>query len=104
MAYAVYRNRDRQTRATFPWLVEVQADLLCDLASTVVVPLARPSVVLGKSITGLMPQVRYDGDTFLLMTPELAGVARSMLGRSVGSLSVYRGAILAALDLLLTGV
>ena len=104
MAYAVYRNPNRASRAIYPYLLEVQADLLRDLASTVVVPLARPKLISSKPVSGLMPMVRFKGEPYVLMTPELAGVARSLVGKSVGTLAGRRNSILAALDLLLTGV
>jgi toxin CcdB len=38
------------------------------------------------------------------MTPQLAGIARSELGTAVGNIADQRSAIIAALDLLITGV
>ena len=50
-----------------------------------------------------MPVLQFDGETYVVMTPELAGVARSDLGPAIGSLTARRDTILAAVDLLLTG-
>ena len=43
------------------------------------------------------------GDIYVLMTPQLAGVARTDLGAPAGSLAEQRQAILAALDFLIVG-
>jgi toxin CcdB len=39
-----------------------------------------------------------------LLTPELAGVSRKLLGERVGNLANERHSIIAALDLLITGI
>jgi toxin CcdB len=54
-------------------------------------------------MTTLTPEVVIDGKTFILMTPQLAGVALSALGEPVGNLKRYRTEVLAALDLLISG-
>ena len=45
----------------------------------------------------------FDGEDYVLMTPQLAGIARSDLGALAGSLADQRLVILAAMDFLLTG-
>ena len=39
-----------------------------------------------------------------MLTPELAGVERRILGEKVGNLANHRQAIIGALDLLFTGI
>ena len=56
-----------------------------------------------KPVSHLMPLVQFDGGTYVLMTPQLAGVARSDLGPSAGSLAERRDVIVAAMDFLLSG-
>lgn len=50
-----------------------------------------------------MPILPFDGDAYLLITPELAGITRTDLGPAAGSLAERRDTILAAMDFLLTG-
>ena len=50
-----------------------------------------------------MPVIRFEGEVFVLMTPQLAGISRRELGPSVGSLAQQRDAIVAAMDFLLMG-
>jgi toxin CcdB len=51
----------------------------------------------------LTPALKFDSETYLLMTPQLAGVARTDLGASTGSLADQRQVIVAAIDFLLMG-
>ena len=53
--------------------------------------------------TRLTPSIDIDGEQYLLMTPQLAAIARSELGVAVGSVADQRSVIISALDLLITG-
>jgi toxin CcdB len=69
-----------------------------------VVPLCKPEVVAGKPAERLNPAFEVEGRRMLMLTPELAGVSRKALGERVTNLAAERGAIIAALDLALTGI
>ncbi len=101
--FTVYRNRNARTKATFPLLVDVQSDLLEDLQTRVVIPLSKAASLAKKPLSQLMPIVEFERGGYVLVTPQLAGVARSELGAPTGSLAGQRDAILAAMDFLLTG-
>ena len=101
--FIVYRNKNARTKATFPFLVDMQSDLLEPLSTRVVIPLTKAAGLVKKPVSHLAPQVTFDGDRYILMTPQLAGVARTDLGAPAGSLAEERQSILAALDFLLTG-
>lgn len=101
--FTVYRNKSARTKATFPLLVDVQSDLLEDLQTRVVIPLSKAAALARKPMSQLMPVLPFDGEAYVLMTPELAGVARADLGPAVGTLAERRDTILAAMDFLLTG-
>ncbi len=51
----------------------------------------------------LTPVLDFEGDSYLLMTPQLAGVARTELGQPAGSLAGQGNEIVAAMDFMLTG-
>ena len=101
--FSVYRNKSPRTKATFPFLVDVQSDLLEPLGTRVVVPLTRVPGLTKRPVSHLTPEIPFDGDRYVLMTPQLAGVSVADLGPSAGTLAGERQAILAALDFLLTG-
>ena len=99
----VHANLNPQSRSTIPWLLDVQDDLLSGLATRVVVPLYRQQSAT-PSLTRLTPLLDFQGEAYVAMVPELAGVAVRDLGPSAGAVPQHRGQVTAALDLLFTGI
>jgi len=83
------------------YVVDVQADLLDQLPTRVVVPLLPHGVI--KVVRDLNPIVRIDDKEFILVTQQMSAVPRSILRRRVGSLAEWRDEIIRALDVLLIG-
>jgi toxin CcdB len=52
----------------------------------------------------LTPVVDVEGHKYLMLTPQLAGIAVNDLGAEVGSVASSRDEIVAALDFLVTGI
>lgn len=100
--FQVHRNPDAATRERFPYLLDVQSDLLSGLATRVVAPLC-PAAVEGGPVETLTPLFDIAGARYVMLTPQLAGVPSRQLGAGVASLTEHRGEIIAALDLLFTG-
>jgi toxin CcdB len=101
--FDVYRNANPATRARIPFLLDLQSDLLDSLATRVVAPLCKPELLKGKLAERLNPLFVVEGRKLAMLTPELAGVPRKILGEKIGNLSGERHSIVAALDLLITG-
>lgn len=101
--FTVYENINEQTQDTFPFLLDVQNDILEGLNTRVVIPMCLSSAFGKKSITTLSPQFDFQGSTYILLTPQLAGIAISDLGPAMGDLSEHRSDIIKALDILITG-
>jgi len=101
--FTVYKSKNPRSKATYPLLVDVQADLLDELQTRLVIPLTRAPALTKKPITRLTPSIDIEGERYLLMTPQLAGIARSELGVAVGNIADQRRAVVSALDLLITG-
>lgn len=102
--FDVYRNPNAASRARNPYLLDVQSDLLGPLSTRIVVPLCKPDVLSGKPAERLNPAFEIEGRKLLMLTPELAGVPKKALGEVVANLASERTAIVAALDLALTGI
>jgi toxin CcdB len=102
MQYDVYRNPSPRSRDEIPYLLDVQAELLEDLATRMVIPLVRLEVA-GKPLRILTPIFEIEQQKVVLSVPEISGVPVKALGEKVGSLAAERDSIVAALDLLLTG-
>lgn len=104
MQFDVYKNQNAASSKRFPFLLDVQAELLDDLQTRVVVPLADKRWFAGKILSQLTPVFTVQGTEVVALTPQIAGIAKRELGAHAGNLSAHRHDILSALDLLLTGV
>ena len=100
--FDVYRNANAATQDGFPYLLDVQAELLDSLATRVVVPLARATEA-PRPAKILNPKFRIRGTEVVMLTQELAGIPARALGEQVASLASKRAEIVGALDLLITG-
>jgi toxin CcdB len=101
--FDVYLNPNAATRKSIPYLLDVQADLLDTLATRVVVPLILAEE-MGLAAKHLNPQFKIKGVAVVMSTAELAGVPNRSLGDKVTTLKSKRDEIIAALDILFTGI
>ena len=101
--FTVYQNKSPQTKKLIPYLLDVQAELLSDLQTCVVVPLTAADKNKDKTISRLTPILTVDGTEYLMLTPQLAGIMRKELGKPVTTLSDTRNEIIGAIDFLVTG-
>ncbi len=101
--FDVYLNSNPETRKSIPYLLDVQADLLDTLATRVVVPLILAEE-MGLAAKHLNPQFKIKGVAVVMSTAELAGIPTRSVGDKVASLRNRRDEIIAALDLLFTGI
>ena len=102
--FSVFRNKNPRSKTVFPFLVDVQSDLLDDLQTRVVIPLTKAPELAKKPISTLSPLVEVHGHKYVLLTPQLAGISTSDLGAEVASIVEHRDAVIAALDCLITGI
>lgn len=102
--FDVYRNPNPDTRAGVPFMLDVQHGLLADLSTRVVVPLCPAAAMRSTRVKTLMPEFEVDGGRYVMLTPQLAGISGKQMGKVVENLAAHRGEIMAALDLLLTGI
>jgi toxin CcdB len=101
--FAVYRNANPESNGDFPLLVDVQAEVLEDLHTRAVIPLANAVELSGFPMIYLTPLVTFEGKAYLLMTPQLAGIAQAELGPHAGSLAAEERVITNAIDFLIRG-
>jgi toxin CcdB len=104
MQFDVYKNQNLVSKKRFPLLLDVQAGLLEDLDTRVVIPLAAKELFAGKVLSQLMPIFVINGKELVAVTPQMAGVTSRELGVCVDNLARARREIIAALDLMFTGV
>ncbi len=104
MRFDVFDNENPLTRKRFPYLLDLQSDLLDGLDTTVVAPLGKPAVVAGKLARTLTPILHIDGADYAMFTPELAALPKARLKRHVANLQTQRDTIVRALDFLFDGI
>jgi toxin CcdB len=101
--FRIYSNSNEGTKAEFPYLLDVQSNLLSELATRVVIPLVTFSNPKYKAMTRLTPAIEIKGRKHRAITSLMAGVPRSALGNEIADISQQRVDIVAAVDLLITG-
>ena len=102
--FTVYQNKNLQSKKLIPLLLDVQTNLLDSLQTTVVIPLTKYEPNKDKALNQLMPVLNIEGTDYLMLTPQLAGIARRELGKVVGDVEYARTEIINAIDFLLTGI
>jgi len=101
--FDVYLNPNKDTCDSIPFLLDVQADLLDMLSTRVVVPMVVAEEI-PLAAKHLNPHFKIKGIAVVMSTAELAGVSTRVLGDKVVSLKNKRDEIIAALDILFTGI
>ena len=102
--FSVYHNENTQTKKAYPFLLEIQSNLLSDLVTTVVVPLVKFDKSRTKVLTRLTPVMTLAQQDFLMLTPQLAGIQRKELGKLAFELTHVRAEIVSAMDFLISVV
>jgi toxin CcdB len=87
-----------------PLVLDVQADLLSDLSTCVVVPLVPEAKARKEAVPKLKPVIQINNKNYILITTDIAAVTRDSLGQFVANIEDnHRQAITEALDFLFQG-
>lgn len=100
--FTLYRNGNQQTRADYPYLLDVQAELLQSLKTRLVIPASRYEK--GAVIDRLNPVFDHENKKYRLLTQQMAGIPIVNLAEAVADLTPMRDEIIAAIDILITGI
>jgi toxin CcdB len=100
--FSVHRNPDIRSNDRVPYLLDVQTNLLDGLRTRVVVPLIDATQMT--PARRLNPVFIVEGRACVMATAELAAIRRDDLGDEVLSLETRRADIIAALDVLISGI
>lgn len=85
-------------------LVDVQNQIIADLATRLVVPLSATSAKPNMLIKKLTPIVEIGGENYLSMTQQLTSVPEEILSKPIGTLIGSREMLIDALDFAITGI
>jgi len=102
--YDVYPNPSPRSRDEVPYLVDVQSDLLADLRTRLVMPLARTGANLTQAPRRLSPTFVVDGQLLAALPHLAAGIEARLLRKPVASLAGHAADLRDALDAVVSGV
>ena len=102
--FSLYKNRDKRSKNSYPYFVNVQNFLFSDLNSRMVIPFAKHESLNKTDVERLCPVIPIRDKKFVLLTHQMTSVPVSILSREEMSLESYRYEILDAIDMLITGI
>lgn len=102
--FDVYTNPSKASRKHYPYVLDIQNPYLSDIATRIVIPLGFASSFGNKTMKGLTAEISYEGDSLLLVTPQISSISAKLLKEPIGSLSHFRTQIINALDFAISGI
>jgi len=102
--FDVYANPSKTTRRAYPFIVDIQSDIISEIGTRIVVPLGRKADFKNEEMRRLTPTITYEGEELLLLVPQIASMPAKVLKNPIGSLSHLREELVAALDFAITGI
>ena len=102
--FTLYRNEDSASNETYPYFVDIQNVLLEDLNTRLVIPLTPHAMLDNTDAKRLCPVIQLDDRNFVLLTHQMTSVPKSILKTEVTTLENFRYEILAAIDMLISGI
>ena len=102
--FDVYINPSKNSRAAFPFIVDIQNVLLTDIKTRIVIPLGRLNHFNHEQMHGLTPLVEHENEKFILLTPQISSIPSNLLKKPIGSLAHLRDEVIGALDFAITGI
>ena len=101
--FDVYTNPSKKNRQFFPYLVDVQHTAINEIATRIVIPLGKREYFRNEAMTKLTPEINYEGETLLLLTPQIASIPAKLLTAPIGTLEHIRNEIIASIDFSISG-
>lgn len=102
--FDVYKNPSKASKKAYPFILDIQNELIDNIATRIVVPLALYSKFKNEELRGLTPRVVFDDKDLLILIPQLSSMSSKALKNPVGRLSHLRDEVISALDLAITGI
>lgn len=104
MQFDVFENPSPRLRDIYPYVVDVQSDLLSALATRMVVPLAITTLPAADLPRRLCPTFTVNGQSLMLVPFEAAPLDKRLLKTNVVSLWSQSNDIIAGMDAVLSGI
>ena len=104
MQFDVYANPSPRMRDVYPYVVDVQSDLLSALATRMVVPLAVTTLAAKDLPRRLCPVMTVSDKSLMLVPFEAAPLDKRLLKTEITSIRDRSHEIIAAMDAVLSGI
>jgi toxin CcdB len=104
MQFDVYLNPSPKMRDRYPYIVDIQSDLLSGLATRMVMPLAISALSSDEVPRRLCPPIVVKGQMHLLIPFEAAPLDKRFLKRRIASIRECAHDIVSAADAVMSGV
>lgn len=104
MQFDVYANPSPRMRDVYPYVVDVQSDLLSALATRMVVPLAFTTLAAKDLPRQLCPVITVNDKPLMLVPFEAAPLDKRLLKAEIASIQDRSHQIIAAMDAVLSGI
>jgi toxin CcdB len=101
--FKVYENKSTNSE-NYPFLIDVQSELLGNLETRLVIPLVKAEELGRHQIKNLNPRIRVNEDEFFAMTQQMAAISKAILGKVIDKVQFSRTEILNSIDFLITGI
>ena len=104
MQFSVFENPSPRMREVYPYVVDVQSDLLSALATRMVVPLAVTTLGAHELPRRLCPVFTVNDKPLMLVPFEAAPLDKRLLRAEIASVQNRSQEIIAAMDAVLSGI
>jgi toxin CcdB len=102
--YDVYPNPHPGSRASVPFVIDVQSNLIDQLPTRLVMPLSRVGAMLSNLPSTLCPMFDIEGESLLLMAHQAGPLPARLLRKPIASMGHRAADVCAALDAVLSGL
>lgn len=103
MQFDIFENPSPRMRHVYPYVVEVQSDVLASLATRMVVPLAVSILATSDMPRRLCPTITVNEKSFMLVPFEAAPLDKRLLTTLIANVRNRSHDIIAAMDAVLSG-
>ena len=101
--FDVYINTNPNSKSIYPYIIDIQSSLLESLDTRLVIPLIQSAKFGDKAIKNLTPSILVKGQSFFVLSPQIAAIHKKNLGKLVENCISYRQTIISSVDFLITG-
>jgi toxin CcdB len=100
--FDVFANPDPQTAESHPYFIVLQSRQLAHLNTRIVAPLIAPNIIPG--FERLTPIVSINGTRYMIDVTNIGVVPTKLISNPLANLEAERYRIVAAIDLVFTGI